>query len=55
LPSEIENEDWHLLKSIMDYRLLVSARDQHNQDASKMTPGQVQVWKDMVEAVEEDG
>jgi hypothetical protein len=39
----------------MDYRLLVSARDQHQQDASKMDPSQVNIWREMVEAVEEDG
>ena len=55
LPSEIENEEWQVLKEIMDYRLLASARDQHNQDASKMSPGQIEAWKEMVEAVEENG
>ena len=55
MPSEIENEEWQVLKEIMDYRLLASARDQHNQDASKMSPGQIEAWKEMVEAVEENG
>ena len=39
----------------MDYRLLISARDQHNQDASKMQPAQIELWREMVEAVEDDG
>jgi hypothetical protein len=49
------DEDWTTLKEIMDYRLLVSARDQHNQDASQMQPAQIELWKEMVEAVESDG
>ena len=48
-------EDWAMIKNIMEYRMLVSARDQHNNDASKMTPGQVKIWREMVEAVENDG
>ena len=48
-------EDWAMIKHIMEYRMLVSARDQHNNDASKMTPGQVEIWREMVEAVENDG
>ena len=49
------DEDWEMIKNIMEYRMLVSARDQHNNDASKMTPGQVESWREMVEAVENDG
>ena len=48
-------EDWAMIKNIMEYRMLVSARDHHNNDASKMTPGQVEIWREMVEAVENDG
>ena len=55
LPSQIMDENWATLKEIMDYRLLVSARDQHNQDASRMQPAQIAIWKEMVEAVESDG
>ena len=39
----------------MEYRLLVSARDQHNNDASKMQPSLIEAWKEMVEAVEDNG
>ena len=39
----------------MEYRLLNSAKAQHNQDASQMSPEQVAVWKEMVEVVENDG
>ena len=55
LPSEAMEEDWHLIQAIMDYRLLTSARDQHNQDASKMHPSQIALWREMVEAVEDNG
>jgi len=49
------DEDWQLIRDILDYRLLASARDQHNQDATSMHPAQVEAWKEMVEAVENDG
>jgi len=49
------NEDWALIRDILDYRLLISAKDQHNQDASQMQPAQVALWREMVEAAESDG
>ena len=49
------DEDWKLVRDILDYRLLMSAKDQHNNDASKMHPSQVALWTEMVEAVESDG
>ena len=49
------DEEWVVVRNILDYRLLMSAKDQHNQDASKMAPSQIALWKEMVEAVEEDG
>ena len=55
LPSEVMDEDWRLVRDILDYRLLMSAKDQHNQDASQMQPAQIELWKEMVEAVESDG
>ena len=55
LPSEVMDEDWSMIKGIMEYRLLASARDQHNNDASNMSPGQIEAWREMVEAVEDDG
>jgi len=51
----VQDEDWETIRNIMDYRLLISARDQHNQDASKMNPAQIELWREMVEAVEDDG
>ena len=55
LPSQVLDEDWQTIRNIMDYRLLSSARDQHNQDASQMVPAQIEAWTEMVEAVESDG
>ena len=55
LPSEALDEDWSIIRDIMDYRLLLTARDQHNQDASKMSEAQIKVWAEMAEAVEDDG
>ena len=55
LPSQVMDEDWQLVHNILDYRLLNSAKDQHNQDASKMHPSQIALWKEMVEAVEDNG
>lgn len=56
LPSQVEDEDWAVIRDVLDYRLLASARDQHNQDASGMQPSQVAIWQEMVQAVEgEDG
>ena len=49
------NEDWGVIREILDYRMLAGARDQHNQDASQMQPAQVTIWTEMVEAVEENG
>ena len=48
------DEDWATIRDIMDYRLLNSARDQHSQDASRMAPAQIAIWKEMVEAVEDE-
>ena len=55
LPSEVLDEQWSVIREIMEYRMLVSARDQHNQDASKMSEGQISIWAEMAEAVESDG
>jgi hypothetical protein len=48
-------EDWVVIREILDYRMLASARDQHNEDATKMQPAQVELWTEMVKAVEDDG
>ena len=50
LPSEVMDEDWRLVRDILDYRLLMSAKAQHNQDASQMQPAQIALWKEMVES-----
>lgn len=55
LPSQVLKEDWATIRDIMEYRMLNSAKAQHNQDASQMTPEQIEAWREMVEAVESDG
>jgi hypothetical protein len=49
------NEDWDTVRGILEFRLLNSAKAQHNQDASQMSPEQIAIWQEMVEAVESDG
>jgi hypothetical protein len=48
------DENWAVIREIMDYRLLNSAKLQHNQDASQMQPAQIEIWREMVDAVEEE-
>ena len=55
LPSQAAGENWETVRNIMEFRLLRSAQDQHNQDASKLDPVQVKIWREMIEAVENDG
>ncbi len=55
LPSAALEQDWNLIRQILDYRLLSSAKAQHNQDASQMSAAQIALWREMVEAVEADG
>ena len=55
MPSEAIHEDWAVVREILEYRMLASAKEQHNHDASQMQPAQVESWKEMVEAVESDG
>jgi len=55
LPSQVTGEEWATIRNIMDARLLQSAKAQHNQDASQMSPEQISAWQEMVEAVESDG
>jgi hypothetical protein len=47
-------ENWFVVRDIMEYRMLITAKNQHNQDASQMTPDQIEVWREMAEAVEDD-
>jgi hypothetical protein len=47
-------ENWSVIREILDYRMLMSAKTQHNQDASQMTPDQIEIWKQMVEAIEDE-
>jgi hypothetical protein len=54
LPSQAAKEEWSVVRDILEYRLINSAKDQHNRDASQMTPDQINIWREMAEAVEDD-
>lgn len=51
LPDEAERQDWRTVKAILDYRTAQAAKQQHNQDATKMTDGMVVVWGEMTKAM----
>ena len=40
-----------MVKAILEYRVAESAKAQHNQDATKMSEAQVQVWATMTKAM----
>ncbi len=51
-PQEALEQDWEMVKRIMDYRTLERAKELHNTDVTRMTPGMVELWKEAVEAAE---
>lgn len=52
-PKEALEQDWRVVKNILDYRAMVAAKEQHNVDVTKMTPGQVALWLEMIEAAKD--
>ena len=46
-------QDVALVREILEYRAAESAKDQHNQDATKMSEGQVQIWDAITNAIVE--
>tara|TARA_Y100000310_G_C20407687_1_gene680431 strand:+ start:633 stop:827 length:195 start_codon:yes stop_codon:yes gene_type:complete len=48
---EAEGMNFNKVQAIMEYRNLLAARDQHNQDASKMTPSMMRLWREMTGAL----
>jgi hypothetical protein len=52
-PDVARRQDWDDVKSILDYRLAVAAKDQHNRKVEEMTPEMVRIWKEMIEAANE--
>ena len=50
---EARRQDPREVHGILEYRLLESAQQQHNQDVTKMSEAQVDLWKEMLEAVNE--
>ena len=53
-PDVAMRQDMALVSRILDARTLESARDQHNQDASKMTESQSELWMEAMAAINED-
>jgi len=46
-PEDALRQNWRLVTKILDYRLAIEARDIHNEDAKKMKPHHVKIWKEM--------
>ena len=55
LPGDALGQDWHLVRDVLDYRLLQAAKEQHNRNAAEMSEGQIALWREMVEATETNG
>ena len=53
-PDVAERQDLRQVMAIMDYRMAESAKDQHNQDASKMTPPMTKLWVEMIGFAEDE-
>lgn len=49
---QAEAMDFKKIQAVMEYRALIGARDQHNSDASKMTPDQMRIWREMTETLD---
>ena len=43
-----------MMQGILEYRLALDAREQHNQDVAKMTPSQVRFWRELIQAGEDE-
>jgi len=52
-PGEAMAQDWATVKAVLDYRLMAQAKELHNTDPTKMSAGQMELWKEMVEAATE--
>ena len=52
-PSEAIEQDWRLVRDILEFRAMREAKDTHNNDASRMTEGQAALWVEMIEATNE--
>ena len=50
-PDVAMRQDLALVRRILDYRMIESAKGQHNQDATKMTEAQTKLWMEAMEAV----
>ena len=43
-------EDFIMIRKILDYKLALESRTVFNADASQMTPGMVKMWKKLKDA-----
>jgi len=44
-------QDMALVRRILDVRMMEGAKAQHNQDASKMSEAQTELWMEAMEAL----
>lgn len=49
-PAEALKQDWALVRNILEWRSVQDAKEKHNVDVTKLTPGQAQLWAEMIEA-----
>ncbi len=54
-PDVALKQDLRLVQEILDYRMAGAARDQHNQDATKMTSEMLKLWMEMIPLAEAEG
>ena len=50
-PTEAVKQDPALVREILEVRLIESAKDQHNEDVTKMTDAQTKLWFEAMEAL----
>ena len=51
-PDVALRQPWGLVKAVLDYRAMSSAKDLHKTDPGHMTEGQVALWGEMVNLCE---
>ena len=49
-PDVAIKQNYKTVRAIMDYKMAEQAKEVFNSDASKMTPSQVRMWKQLNEA-----
>lgn len=51
-PEEALRQDWGLVQAVMETQALETARQIHNEDVTKMTPGLAKLWHEAMKARE---